>query len=742
MDKKERGRPEKLSVYLYIPNIVGYMRVVLNCVAFVLLCVSPTKHSSPSFISSAFVVMLWMAGALVYLTKPRLAITVIICTRKLDLDSFLLLSSSVSTFGAVLDMVTDRVSTACLLVILSQVYRPSLVFLSLLALDIASHWLQMYRYANLLNVVVATLTHIITTLFSTGFDFVGLVDETDRQYHSDENSFRLSRIMDTSALSRYGEPKVLSFETPLHRNTLFSAMSKPVAIEVYNPNGKYRVVSTKPMPGTRWINLLVDQGCRVEICHLKKTILSVEDIIDLIGNRCDGVIGQLTEDWGETLFSALSKAGGKAFSNMAVGYNNVDVEAANKYGIAVGNTPGVLTETTAELAASLSLAAARRIVEADGFMRAGLYEGWLPHLFVGNLLKGQTVGVIGAGRIGSAYARMMVEGFKMNLIYFDLYQSTRLEKFVTAYGQFLKANGEQPVTWKRASSMEEVLREADLISLHPVLDKTTYHLVNKERLAMMKKEAILVNCSRGPVIDEEALVNHLRENPMFRVGLDVFEEEPFMKPGLADMKNAIVVPHIASASKWTREGMATLAALNVVGRIKGYPIWSDPNRVDPFLNENASPPNASPSIVNSKALGLPVSKLASGSFRLITLCQRIKRTKTRAILLDYDGPSSKSIDILNTLCQDKGKLVFIVSAKRSETLSEWFTPCEKLGIADEHGYFLWQRKDASMDDARKRNSSTEGPWIAPRAEVVDCTVGQKPSKAKYYLDDTSEIVRL
>ncbi|CAN7087218.1 unnamed protein product [Brassica oleracea var. botrytis] len=699
----------------HIETSEGYMRVVLNCVAFVLLCVSPTKHSSPSFISSAFVVMLWMAGALVYLTKPRLAITVIICTRKLELDSFLLLSSSVSTFGAVLDMVTDRVSTACLLVILSQ------VFLSLLALDIASHWLQMYRYANLLN--VSSLPSLLLCLLSTQL----LMKRTAHLV--------LSRIMDTSALSRYGEPKVLSFETPLHRNTLFSAMSKPVAIEVYNPNGKYRVVSTKPMPGTRWINLLVDQGCRVEICHLKKTILSVEDIIDLIGNRCDGVIGQLTEDWGETLFSALSKAGGKAFSNMAVGYNNVDVEAANKYGIAVGNTPGVLTETTAELAASLSLAAARRIVEADGFMRAGLYEGWLPHLFVGNLLKGQTVGVIGAGRIGSAYARMMVEGFKMNLIYFDLYQSTRLEKFVTAYGQFLKANGEQPVTWKRASSMEEVLREADLISLHPVLDKTTYHLVNKERLAMMKKEAILVNCSRGPVIDEEALVNHLRENPMFRVGLDVFEEEPFMKPGLADMKNAIVVPHIASASKWTREGMATLAALNVVGRIKGYPIWSDPNRVDPFLNENASPPNASPSIVNSKAL-------ASGSFRLITLCQRIKRTKTRAILLDYDGPSSKSIDILNTLCQDKGKLVFIVSAKRSETLSEWFTPCEKLGITDEHGYFLWQRKDASMDDARKRNSSTEGPWIAPRAEVVDCTVGQKPSKAKYYLDDTSEIVRL
>ncbi|KZV39337.1 glycerate dehydrogenase [Dorcoceras hygrometricum] len=370
-------------------------------------------------------------------------------------------------------------------------------------------------------------------------------------------------------------------------------MAKPLQIEIHNPNGKYRVISTKPMPGTRWINLLIEQDCRLEVCTQKKTILSVEDIIALIGNKCDGVIGQLTEDWGETLFSALSRAGGKAFSNMAVGYNNVDVNAASKYGVAVGNTPGVLTETTAELAASLSLAAARRIVEADEFMRAGLYDGWLPHLFVGNLLKGQTVGVIGAGRIGSAYARMMI------LIDLD----------IAAYGKFLKANGEEPVTWKRATSMDEVLLEADVISLHPILDKTTYHLVNKERLSKMKKEAILINCSRGPVIDEVALVEHLRANPMFRVGLDVFEDEPHMKPGLAEMKNAVIVPHIASASKWTREGMATLAALNVLGKIKGYPVWSNPNSVEAFLDENSPPPAACPSIVNSKAIGLPISKL-------------------------------------------------------------------------------------------------------------------------------------
>ena len=197
----------------------------------------------------------------------------------------------------------------------------------------------------------------------------------------------------------------------------------------------------------------------------------------------------------------------------------------------------------------------------------------------------------------------------MNLIYYDLYQATRLEKFVTAYGQFLKANGEQPVTWKRAATMEDVLREADVISLHPILDKTTYHLINKDRLSIMKKDAVLVKASRGPVIDEAALVEHLKVNPLFRVGLDVFEDEPFMKPGLAELKNAVVVPHIASASKWTREGMATLAALNVLGKIKGYPVLSDPNKIESFLDENSQPPPACPSIVNAKQLGLSSSKL-------------------------------------------------------------------------------------------------------------------------------------
>ncbi|CAI5531297.1 unnamed protein product [Closterium sp. Naga37s-1] len=361
------------------------------------------------------------------------------------------------------------------------------------------------------------------------------------------------------------------------------------------------------MPGTSWIDALVAADCRLEICTASKTILSVDDILQLIGDRCDGVIGQLTEEWGERLFAALARAGGRAYSNMAVGFNNVDVDAATRHSISVGNTPGVLTETTAELAAALTVAAARRVVEADYFMRAGKYDGWLPTMFIGNLLKGQTVGIIGAGRIGSAYARMMVEGFKMNLIYYDLYQSKRLEESVSAYSSFLQSQGEPPVTWRRASSPEEVLQVADVVSLHLVLDKTTFHLLDERRLNMMKKDAILVNCSRGPVVDEVALVRHLKANPAFRAALDVFEDEPLMKPGLSTLPNVVVVPHIASASQWTRAGMAALAALNVASQLQGYPVWHNPNDVLPFLDPTHPPPKACPSIVNAKQLGLPTT---------------------------------------------------------------------------------------------------------------------------------------
>ena len=374
--------------------------------------------------------------------------------------------------------------------------------------------------------------------------------------------------------------------------------------QTHNPSGSKRVIVTKTLPGARWLEVLAGSDSRVEICT-SPDILSVDEIKAAIGERCDGVIGQLTEDWGETLFAALKAAGGKAYSNYAVGYNNVKVDIATNHGIPVGNTPGVLTETTAEMAVALTFAAARRVVEADAFMRGGHYHGWLPTLFLGTLLKGATVGVIGAGRIGAAYARMMVEGFKMNLVYYDLYQNKPLEQYIADYADFLAEHGEPRVTCTRVDSPEAVLQQADVVSLHPVLDATTHHLMNAERLNLMKEEAILINASRGPVIDEAALVAHFQTHPNFRAGLDVFEDEPAMKPGLSDLPNVVIVPHIASATSWTREGMATLAASNVAGILNGYPVWPDPNNILPFLGDN--PPKAAPSIVNAKELGLPVA---------------------------------------------------------------------------------------------------------------------------------------
>ena len=369
---------------------------------------------------------------------------------------------------------------------------------------------------------------------------------------------------------------------------------------VHNPGGERRVIVTKQLPGERWLAILKTADCAVEVCRSNE-VLSGDEIKERIGESCDGVIGQLTEDWTADMFAALAAAGGTAYSNYAVGYNNVDVAGATAAGIPVGNTPGVLTETTAEMAVALTLAAGRRVVEADRFLRDGCYEGWLPTMFMGQRFYGRTVGVIGCGRIGAAFGRMMVEGFKMNLVYYDLYPNEALEAYVAAYSELLVAHDGDPVTVTRLKTVEEVMSRADVVSIHTVLDETTHHLVNAERLAMMKADAILINTARGPVVDEAALVEHCRSHPDFRAGLDVFEDEPALKPGLSELDNVTIVPHIASATTWTREGMATLAAANVAAILAGQPIW---NREDilPFL-EGDIPPFA-PSIVNAVQLGL------------------------------------------------------------------------------------------------------------------------------------------
>lgn len=367
---------------------------------------------------------------------------------------------------------------------------------------------------------------------------------------------------------------------------------------IHNPGGSRRVVVTKELPGERWREILTANDCTFEVCE-SSYVLTPNEIAERIGDSCDAAIGQLTEDWNAELFATLAAAGGTAYSNYAVGYNNVDVAGATAAGIPVGNTPGVLTETTAEMAVALTFAVGRRVVAGDRFMRSGLYEGWLPTLFMGKRFHGRTVGIVGAGRIGAAYARMMVEGHKMNLVYFDPFPNEELEAYIADYSAFLVENGEAPVSCRRVGSIEDVLAESDVVSLHTVLDDSTVHLINAERLALMKANAILVNTSRGPIIDETALIAHCRATPEFRVALDVFEIEPAMKPGLAELENAVIVPHIASATRWTREGMATLAAANVAAILQDYPVWESDD-ILPFLSGNM--PKAAPSIVNAADL--------------------------------------------------------------------------------------------------------------------------------------------
>lgn len=369
---------------------------------------------------------------------------------------------------------------------------------------------------------------------------------------------------------------------------------------VVNPNGTKRVIVTKDLPGSRWTDILTGAGCRVEICT-SVAALTIEQIKAAIGEQCDGAVGQLAEQWDEELFSTLKRARGKVYSNYAVGYDNVNVTAATERGIAVGNTPGVLTEATAEMAVALTFAAARRIVEADEFMRSGQFKGWLHTLFLGKLLWRKTLGVIGAGRIGTAYAKMMVEGHRMNLIYHNRKPNQPLEDYIDAYNVHLENQGEQPVNCRYAQNVEELLREADVVSLHTVLNETTHHLISGDRLVLMKPDAILVNTGRGPLIDESALVEHCRENPHFRAALDVFEEEPTMRPGLEDQTNVVVAPHLGSATDWSREGMATLAAANVAAILLGYPAWQQAD-MSPFLTDPS--PEAAPSILNARELGI------------------------------------------------------------------------------------------------------------------------------------------
>ena len=370
--------------------------------------------------------------------------------------------------------------------------------------------------------------------------------------------------------------------------------------QIHNPDGKPRVIVSKQLVGDRWLRILTDAGCRVDVCTSTE-ILAKNDVIAAMEEGCGGAIGQLNEVWDREILARFKSVGGKVYSNVAVGYNNVDLVAATSFGILIGNTPGVLTETTAELTVALTFAVARRIAEADAYVRAGNFKSWQSNLFLGDLLRRKTLGVIGAGRIGSSYARMMAEGHRMNLMYFNPHRNKPLEDSFIEFNKFLTGVGEKPIQCRRVETLEELLREADVVSLHTTLNESTNHVIDARRLHQMKKNAILINVSRGPVIDERALVDHCLKNPEFRAGLDVFEHEPELTAGLKELPNIVLLPHIGSATHWTRQAMSTIAARNVAAVLSGYPVWKGED-MQLFLEDGA--PKAAPSIVNAKELGL------------------------------------------------------------------------------------------------------------------------------------------
>ncbi len=239
-------------------------------------------------------------------------------------------------------------------------------------------------------------------------------------------------------------------------------------------------------------------------------------------------------------------------ANYAVGYDNIDVAAATERGIAVANTPGVLTDSSAELAIALLLAASRRVIEGDRMMREGAFTGWAPKLLRGTLLRGKTFGIIGAGRIGQATARIAA-GFGMQLAY----TSRR------AYPDF------EAETGARRLELDDLLAEADVVSLHMPLTPQTRHLIGKDQLARMRSSAILINTARGPVVDEDALVQALRGGAIASAGLDVFEREPALAQGLAELPNVVLLPHLGSATMESRAQMAELTANAVIDVLSG-----------------------------------------------------------------------------------------------------------------------------------------------------------------------------
>ena len=308
-----------------------------------------------------------------------------------------------------------------------------------------------------------------------------------------------------------------------------------------------KIFITRKIP-KKGIELLLSKGYEVDINQYDKS-LSTKEIIKELKNK-DGLISLLTDNIDEEIINSEPKL--KMIANYAVGFNNIDIETATKKRIPVSNTPDVLTDTTAEMAWALLFSVSRRIVEGDKFTREGKFRGWDPMLMLGQDISNKTLGIIGTGRIGTSFG-LKSKGFKMNILYFDEKRNEILEKALNA----------------KKVGKSELIKKSDFISIHLPLNKSTFHFIGPKELKNMKNNAILINTSRGAIIDEEALAKALKENWIFGAGLDVYENEPVLNSKLLVLNNIIIQPHSASATFKTRSNMAIIAAKNMIEGLNG-----------------------------------------------------------------------------------------------------------------------------------------------------------------------------
>ncbi len=284
--------------------------------------------------------------------------------------------------------------------------------------------------------------------------------------------------------------------------------------------------------------------------ELKSKVVGFDAILSQLEDKIDGEVMDLA---GKQL---------KIVANYAVGFDNLNLKDAEARHILITNTPDVLTGAVADHAFGLMLAAGRRIVEADRFSRAGKYKNWAPFLLLGQDVYGKTLGIVGTGRIGSSLAQRAAKGFGMKILYFDQKPNEQLDKELGA----------------KFVALEELLKNSDFISVHVPLLDSTRHMFGAKQFEMMKRTAVFVNTSRGPVVDEAALRDALKKGDIFAAGIDVWEHEPTLTPGLADLENIVVTPHIASATIEARDNMSRVAAENIIQALTGA---QPPNLVKP-----------------------------------------------------------------------------------------------------------------------------------------------------------------